>query len=163
MKGRIFAGLFLCSLFFVVGGDAQNWEAAEEPVWTLEFIHLLPGNNGLAMGYLDDHWMRVRAEGKKEGAVLDYHRISNVTLVTPGHKWGDPGSLVLMTEYKNMDAFVQSEKLFASIQERLPKSTPGVFKPTKPDNLYETVDSRVFLDEPEEPDTGAGFKLLTRQ
>lgn len=160
MKVRILVGLFLCSLFFVVGGDAQNWDAAERPVWTLEFIQLLPGNNGLAMGYLDDHWMRVRAEAKKEGAVLDYHCIANATLVTPGHKMDHPNSVVLMTEYKNMDAFMQSEKLFASIQERLPKSTPGIFKPTKPDDLYETVDLRVFVEEPE---TTGGFKLIAKQ
>ena len=160
MKIRIFAGLFLCSLFFAVGGDAQDRDAAERPVWTLEFIQLLPGNNGLAMGYLDDHWMRVRAEAKKEGAVLDYHRIANATLVTPGHKTDHPNSVVLMTQYKNLRAFGQSEKLFASIQERLPKSTPGIFKPTKPDDLYETVDTRVFV---EEPDTTGGFKLIAKQ
>ena len=163
MRGRIVSGLFLCSLFLVVGGNAQNRDGADKPVWTLEFIQLLPGNNGLAMGYLDDHWMRVRAEAKKEGAVLDYHRIATATLVTPGHKNGrneNPNSVVLMTEYKNMDAFMQSEKLFASIQERLPRSTPGVFQPTKPDGLYETVDLRVFVEEPE---TSGGFKLIAKQ
>ena len=165
MKGRIFAGLFLCflcflcSLFFVVGGDAQT-DKTEKPVWTLEFIHVRSENFGPAMGYLDDHWMRVRAEAKKEGAVLDYHRIQNAVLVTPGRKVGDPSSIVLLTEYKNMDAFMQSEKLFESIRERLPKSTPGVFKPAKPDDLYETVDSRLFVEEPE---TSGGFKLLTKQ
>ena len=160
MKGRILAGLFLCSLFFVVGGDAQNSNIPEKPVWTLEFIQLLPGNNGLAMGYLDDHWMRVRAEAKKEGAVLDYHRIVNATLLTPRRKMDHPNSVVLMTEFKNIDVFMQSEKLFASIEERLPKSTPGVFKPTKPDDLYETVDTRAFVEEPE---TSGGFKLIAKQ
>src|SRR5215472_6372716 len=125
MKRRIVAGLFLCSLFLVVGGDAQSRDAGEKPVWTLEFIHVQPEKSALAMGYLDDHWMRERAEAKKEGAVLEYHRIQNATLVTPGHSVGDPNSLVLMTEYKNMAAFMHSEKLFASIRERLPKSTPG--------------------------------------
>ena len=162
MRARIFASLFLCSLFFVVGGDAQSPNIPEKPVWTLEFIQLLPGNNGLAMGYLDDHWMRVRAEAKKEGAVLDYHRIlSGVPpMLKPRYKTDHPGSIVLMTEYKNFDAFMQSEKLFASIEERLPKSTPGAFKPTTPDDLYETVDIRVFW---EEPDTSAGFKLIAKR
>lgn len=32
MKGRIFAGLFLCSLFFVVGGDAKSPDTREKPV-----------------------------------------------------------------------------------------------------------------------------------
>lgn len=161
MKARIFAGLFLCSLFFVVGGDAQT-DKTEKPVWTLEFIQVQPGKAGLAMGYLDDHWMRVRAEAKKLGVVLDYHRIQGGTVEIDGHKTGHPGSLVLMTVYKNFDAFMQSEKLFASIQERLPKSTPGIFKPTKPDDLYETVDSRIFVEEPD-TDTSTGFKLIAKQ
>jgi hypothetical protein len=107
-----------------------------------------------------NHWMRERAEARKEGAVLDYHRIQNTVLVTPGRKVGDPNSMVLITEYKNMAAFLQSEKLFASIRERLPKSTPGVFKPTKPDDPYETVDSQVFVEEPE---TSGGFKLVAKR
>lgn len=32
MKGRIFAGLFLCSLFFVVGGDAKSPDTREKPL-----------------------------------------------------------------------------------------------------------------------------------
>lgn len=160
MRGKIFAGLFLCSLFLVVGGDAQSRDAAEKPVWTLEFIRVQPEKSALAMGYLDDHWMRERAEAKKEGAVLDYHRIQNATIVTPGRKVGDPNSLVLMTEYKNMAAFMHSEKLFASIRERLPKSTPGVLKPISPENLYQTLETSVFVDE---PDTNAGFKLLAKR
>ena len=160
MKGRIVAGLFLCALFLAVGGDAQDRDAADKPVWTLEFIQVQSGKFGLALGYLDDHWLRERAEAKKEGAVLDYHRIQNAALVTPSRKVGDPSSMVLMTEYKDMAAFMQSEKLFASIRERLPKSTPGVFKPAKPDNLYKTVDSQVFVEEPE---TSGGFKLVAKR
>jgi hypothetical protein len=165
MKGRIFAGLFLCSLFIAVGGDAQNREAMEKqdkPVWTLEFIRVMPEKLGGAMVYLDDNWMRVRAEAKKQGAVLDYHRIGNAALVTPRHKVSDPHSLVLMTEYKNLAAFQESEKLFDSIRERLPKSTPGVLKPQglKPEDVYEVVDSQVYFEEPE---VKGGFKLLARR
>src|ERR671925_2173515 len=146
MKGTLFAGLLLCTLF-LSGGAAQSQDKPDKPVWTLEFIHVKSANFGLAMGYLDDHWMRVRAEAKRQGAVLDYHCIQNAVLEISGRKAGDPSSVVLMTEYKNFDAFLQSEKLLASIRERLPKSTPGVFMPEKPDDLYETVDSRVFLEE----------------
>src|SRR5215469_9337719 len=162
MKGRILAGLFLCSLFIVVGGDAQNRYALDkpdQPVWTLEFIRVTREG---AMAYLDDNWMRVRAEAKKEGAVLDYHRIQNAALEIDGHKVGDPHSFVLMTEYKNLDAFMQSKKLFASIRERLPKTDPGVLKPQglKPEDVYEIVDSQVFLEEPE---VSGGFKLLAQK
>jgi hypothetical protein len=161
MHGRISTGLFLCSLFMLtVGGDAQNHDALDKPVWTLEFIRVTRGEG--AMAYLDDNWMRVRAEAKKEGAVLDYHRIQNMVIMTPGHKVGDPRSMVLMTEYKNLAAFEKSEKLFASIREHLPKSTPGVLKPygMKPEDVYEMVDSQVFIEEPE---VSGGFKLLAKK
>jgi hypothetical protein len=158
MKGRVFAGLFLCSIFLAGGGDAQNRDALDKPVWTMEFIRVTREG---AMAYLDDNWMRVRAEAKKEGAVLDYHRIQNAVIELNGHKVGDPHSFVLMTEFKNMDAFMKSEKLFSSIRERFPKSTPGVLKPqgTKPEDVYEIVDSQLFLEEPE---VSGGFKLIAK-
>ena len=101
------------------------------------------------------------AEAKKEGAVLDYHRIQNTVIEMYGHKVGDPHSFLLMTEFKNMDAFMKSEKIFASIRERLPKSTPGVLKPQglKPEDVYEIVDSQVFIEEPE---VSGGFKLVAK-
>src|SRR6266403_3434763 len=160
MKGRIFAGLFLCSLFFVVGGDAQT-DKAEKPVWTLEFIRVRPENLGPAMGYLDDHWMRVRAEAKRQGAVLDYHRIQNAVLMTPGHKVGEAGSIVLLTEYKSLDAFKESQKFFASMREPTRRfQTGGVIRPWALEDLFETLSTQVFV---EEPDTSSGFKLLTKQ
>ena len=70
-------------------------------------------------------------------------------------------TIVLMTEYKNPAAFFGRENLFASILERLPSSTPGVFSAAQGMDLHETVDSRVFLEEPN--DAGIGFKLLSRQ
>src|SRR5262252_7298311 len=107
MKERTFAALLGCLLFLAVGGDAQNKDAVDKPVWTLEFIRVTGSG---AMAYLDDNWMRVRAEAKKEGAVLDYHRMQNAVILTPRHKYGDPSTLVLMTEYKNLAAFEESEK-----------------------------------------------------
>jgi hypothetical protein len=77
MQRRMFAGLFLVSLFIVSDGGAQQFPSDERPVWTLEFIKVKSENFGPAMGYLDDHWMRIRAEAKRQGAVLDYHRIQN--------------------------------------------------------------------------------------
>jgi hypothetical protein len=160
MKGRIFAGLFLCSLFFVVGGDAQSPDNSEKAVWTMESIKVKPENFGPAMGYLDDHWMRVRAEAKRQGAVLDYHLIQNVVLVTPGHKVGDPSSIVLLTEYKNVDAFMECQKLFDSMRERPRFQTGGVIKPWAPEDLFEMLNTQVFV---EESDTSTGLKLLTKR
>ncbi len=60
-----FASLILCALCFIVRGDAQGPDIAEKPVWTLEFIEVTPSNMGLTLGYLDDHWMRVREEAKR--------------------------------------------------------------------------------------------------
>jgi hypothetical protein len=161
MKGRIFAGLFLCSLFFVVGGDAQT-DRTEKPVWTLEFIKVKSENFGPAMGYLDDHWMRVRAEAKRQGAVLDYHRIQNAVLEIPGHRVGDSSSIVLLTEYKNLDAFMESQQLFDSMRKgpRPRWQTGGVIKQWVVEDLFETLNTQVFV---EEPGTSSGFKLLTKQ
>ncbi len=105
--------------------------------------------------------MRVRAEAKRQGAVLDYHRIQNAVLEIPGHKVGDPSSIVLLTEYKNLDAFMESQRLlFDSMRERPRWQTGGVIKPWAVEDLFETLNTQVFL---EEPDTGTGFKLLTKQ
>lgn len=157
MQGRMLAGLFLCSLFIVVGGDAQGPAVTERPVWTMEFIKVNPENSGLALGYLDDHWMRIREEAKRQGEVLNYHRIQETALLTPGVSAGDPNTIVLLTEYKNMAAFLGREKLFSSIRERLPVSTPGVLKQRQGD-LFEPVGVRVFTEVPDE--RGTGDKLL---
>lgn len=86
MHGRTFAALFLCSLFIAVAGDAQNPDTKEKPVWTLEFIKVGPEQYALALGQLDDQWMRIREEAKREGAVVSYERISNAGLRTPGRE-----------------------------------------------------------------------------
>jgi len=161
MQLRKLASLLLCALCFIVQGDAQSPDMAEKPVWTLEFIEVRPNNMGLTLGYLDDHWMRVREEAKRQGAVLSYHRIQETVQIAPGSKTGDPNSMVLLTEYKNLAAFSGREKLFAAIREHLPSSTPGVV-PIKREGLFETVDTRVFLEQPAEAN-GTQFKLLARQ
>ena len=163
MKGRMLVGLFLCSLFFVVGGDAQSPDIpfsgymradGEKPIWALEFIRVQPENFALAMQYLDNHWMRVRAEAKRQGAVLDYHLISNGGIVTPGHKVWDQDSIVMLTKYKNMDAFMESQR-FA-----LMPGPYGFMVGPSPEVLFATLNTQVFV---EEPDTSTGFKLLTKQ
>jgi hypothetical protein len=117
-----------------------------------------PGKMALALGYLDDHWMRVREEAKRQGVVLNYHRVSEVRLEIDGSKTGDPNSIVLLTEYKNLNAFSGREVVFASILRHLPSATPGLV-PLRPEELYKTVDTRVFMEQPANPDT-AQFKLI---
>ena len=159
MKGRILAGLCLFSLFIVVGGDAQSPNIPEKPVWALEFIKVRPENFALTMQYLDDHWMRVRAEAKRQGAVLDYHLISNAGIVTPGHKVWDQDSIVLLTKYKNMDAFTESQHGSRPSANGY-RGFSSSLEPFSREDLFETLNTQVFVEEPE---TSTGFKLLTKQ
>lgn len=159
MKGRVLAGLFLCSLFFVVGGDAQSPNTPEKPVWTLEFIKVRPENVALAMQYLNDHWMRVRAAAKRRGAVLGYHLISNAAVATPGHKVSGEDSIVLITKYKNMGAYL--ENMSAPGHPATNKFIiQGFGSFQSAEDLFETLNTQVFI---EEPDTSTGFKLLTKR
>lgn len=168
MRVLKFASLLLCSLSFMTKGDAQSRDPAEKPVWAMEFLEVHPGKKALALGYLDDHWMRVREEAKRQGVVLSYRRFSelqlereDVTGATPSSKTGDPNSIVLLTEYKNLAAFSGREVVFASILRHLPSATPGVV-PLRPEELYETVETRVFMEQPANPDT-AQFKLIGKK
>ena len=159
MKARIVIGFFLCCLFLVVGGDAKSPSLTEKSVWTLEFIKVRPENVGLTMGYLDDHWIPLRAEAKLRGDVLAYHRIQNAMLTTPGHQVGDPSSIVLLTKYKNMDAYLESRS-----REHLAANTrgfvvQGVIRQGAED-LFEMMNTQVFE---EEPDASTGLKLLTKE
>ena len=161
MRVLTFASLLLCSLCFMAKGDTQSPEPAERPVWAMEFIEVQPGKMALALGYLDDHWMRVRQEARRQGVVLSYHRVSEVQLAAPGSTAGSPNSIVLLTEYKNLSAFSGREVVFASILRHLPNATPGLV-PLRPEELYKTVETRVFMEQPANPDT-AQFKLITEK
>lgn len=119
-----------------------------------------PTKLGLTLGYLDDQWMRVREEAERKGEVLSYHRIQGAVLETPGVKAGDPNTLMLMTEYKNLAAFSGREKLFASIREHLPSDKRGVLRPQRED-LYETIGTSMFIEVPDDRTTG--LKLLAKQ
>ena len=141
MRGRIFAGLFLCSLFFAVGGDAQSPSIPEKPVWTLELIKVQRDNLAPAMQYLKDHWMTERAEAKRQGAVLGYHLMLNTGMLED--------SIVLLTKYKNMDAYLENTR---AVREHR--------NPQYRSLSLETLNTQVFV---EEPDTGTGLKLLTEQ
>jgi len=140
MQGRIFAGLFLVSLLAVGGDVAQSPSHSEKPVWTMEFINVKPGMFGLTLGYLDDNWMRVREEGKHQGAILNYLRIAE-----QGGSQSD-GIVVLLTEFKNQATYDEREKLFESIWAQLPNKTSGVLRPHKQEDLYGTIGTRVFQD-----------------
>jgi hypothetical protein len=115
---------------------------------------------GLALGYLDDQWMRIREEAKRQGEVPSYHGIQESELVAPGAKAGDSNTVVLPSEYKNLAAFSGRDKLFASIREHLPNGTPGVLRQQQED-LYEPVGTRMFTEVPDDGRTG--LKLLAKQ
>jgi hypothetical protein len=140
----MFAGLFLLSLFIVSGGGAQQFPAdREKPVWTMEFIKVKPEMFGSTLGYLDDNWMRVREEAKRQGAVVSYYRIAE-----DGSGDSDR-SIVLLTEFKNSAVYGAREGLFASIRnqrKQLPNNTPGIVRHRRLEDLYEAMSTRVFQD-----------------
>jgi hypothetical protein len=129
-------------------------EYAAVPVWTMEVLDVKPGMFGAALGQLDDSWMRVRAEAKRQGAVLNYSRIA-------GQSGEDANrSIVLLTEFKDEAARRNSEKLFAAIAARLPNNTSAVIRPTPQAELYESKSVRVFQDYSDRDD--ARVRLLSK-
>lgn len=148
MKGRILAGICLCCLFFVVGGDAQSPNIPEKPVWTLELIKVQRDNLAPAMQYLKDHWMTERAEAKRQGAVLGYHLMLNTGMLE--------NSIVLLTKYKNMGAYLENTR--AAREHR--NAQRFVINGLSAEDFFETLNTQVFV---EEPDTSTGLKLLTEQ
>jgi hypothetical protein len=174
MRIRVLTILFICSLFVAVGGDAQSPKATEKPVWTLEFFKVRLENFGTALGDLDDHYMTVLREAQREGAVVSYHRIADSSL-RPALNEDDPRcmpqkfisgvvrncprTIIIVTEYKDAATFTDHFRLFASIMERLPSATPGVMRQSQKD-LYELVDSRVFM---EVPYGDTEWRLLAKQ
>ena len=152
MRGHVFAGIVLFSLFTAGRGVAQSPSPSEKHVWTMEVIKVKPGMFGLALGYLDDDWMRVREEAKHRGAVLSYHRIAE-----QGGPQSD-GNIVLLTEYKSQATYDAHEKLFDSIRKQLPRDTSGVLRPQKQEDIYDIVSTRVFQDYSDA--TNARLRLL---
>ena len=69
--------------------------------------------------------------------------------------------LLLLTEYKNNEAFLGSEKLFPSIEQHFRSETPGVLPAARQEDLFEGVDTRVYVDIPAE--AGQHLKLLAKQ
>ena len=96
--------------------------------------------------------MRVREEAKREGAVLSYARLGEQDGQDSGR------NIVLITEFKNQEAYLLRDSLFAAIRRRFPKSTPGLLRPEK-EVLYESVSAKTFLDYPE---TANAPRLLSK-
>jgi hypothetical protein len=155
MQKRIFAILLLVSLLIVAGKGAQSPASREKPVWTMESIKVKPGMFGFTLGYLDDHWMRVREEAKRQGSVLSYHRI-----VEQDSRESER-NIVLLTEYKNQAAYDDSrERLLAGKPSRNNFVTAGVVRLAQPEDLYEAINTRVFQDNSETDDPR--FRLLSK-
>ena len=120
----------------------------------MEILKIRPEMFGSTLGYLDDNWMRVRAEAKRQGAVLNYNRIADLD-GRESHR-----SIVLLTEFKNLATYHASEKLFASIAAQLPNNKSAIMRPHKQADLYETMSTRVFQDYSDMDD--ARFRLLSK-
>src|SRR5580765_1390279 len=142
MDRRIFASLLFVSLLSVTVGVAQSTSGSQKPVWTMESMKVKPGMFGITLGYLDDNWMRVSEEAKRQGAVLSYQRIAE-----EGSQESDR-EIVLLTEYKNQAAYDAREKLFSSIRKDLPNNKFVVGFPRVPQrqDLYDVMNTRVFQD-----------------
>ena len=154
MSRRIFPSLILASLLIVTVGGAQSSSESEKPVWTMESMKVKPGMFGITLGYLDDNWIRVREEAKRQGAVLSYHRIAE-----QGSRESDR-NIVLLTEYKNQATCDARETLFSSIRKQLPNNTSGLLRPPQQEDLYEILSTRVFQDY--SYIDKAGFLLLSK-
>jgi hypothetical protein len=153
MRTGILAGLLFIYLLTVSSAAPQFPSDRDKPVWTMEILKLKPEMFGSTLGYLDDNWMRVRAEAKRQGAVLSFNRIADQDGLD-GHR-----SIVLLTEFKNATTYSRSEKLFASIAAQLPDNTSAVMRPHKQADLYESVSTRVFQDY---SDMGERLRLLSK-
>ena len=154
-RSYLYAGFAVLPLLVVMAGVAQSQIGGDKPVWTMEVIQAKPGKFGPTLGYLDENWVRVREEAKREGAVVDYHRIAEET----GSK-GD-GTIVLLTEFKNQAAYDRSDKLFASILKNLQRNPSGVVLLYQHEDLYDRVSMRIFEDYSEA--YSARFRLLAKQ
>jgi hypothetical protein len=168
-----FLGMALFSLVMALGVNAQQIQLyegppdvpsiADKPVWALEFVKVKPGTFGPTMVYLDDNWMRVRAEAKRQGAVLTYNRVADERriLIPAEESSNNDWDILLMTEYKNQAAYDGREKLFASILKRLPDNTAGIIQRYKKEDLFQSVKTRVLQDFSE--NGYPQLRLLTRK
>ena len=156
MDRRIFPSLILASLLIVTVGGAQSSSESEKPVWTMESMKVKPGMFGITLGYLDDNWIRVREEAKRQGAVLSYRRIAE-----KGSQEGDR-EIVLLTEYKNQASYDAREKLFSSIRKESPNNTfvLGFTRLPQRQDLYDIMNTRVFQDYSDID--SARFRLLSK-
>jgi len=138
MRRTMLAPFVLISLL-IVGKAAQLPLDADKPIWTMEVLKVRPGMFGPALGYLDNNWMPVRAEAKRQGTVLTYFRIADQNSRETDQ------NILLLTEFKNSAAYSAREKLFSSIRKLLPDNTSAVI-PLQQSELYETVTTRIFQD-----------------
>jgi hypothetical protein len=154
MMRRAFCLVVIASLAIAAGIRGQSSDENNKSVWTMEFLKVKPGKFGMTMGYLDDNWMRVREEAKRQGAVLGYSRISEKDTRESER------NIVLLTEYKNLAAYAGRDGLFEKIRKDLP-NTPAIMRNAQPEELYVTGGTRVFEDYSEGGDPR--MKLLAQQ
>jgi len=159
-----FVASVLFSLLIALGLNAQQFQDAplapplntDKAVWALEFVKVKPSMFAATMGYLDDNWVRLRAEAKRQGAVLNYNRVAGGE-ESSNSDW----DILLMTEYKNQAAYDGREKLFDSILKHLPNNTSEVIQGYKREELFQSVNTRVLQDFSE--NGYPQLRLLTRE
>jgi hypothetical protein len=150
------AGVVLFPILMALGLNAQQFQSdppaspsnTDKPVWALEFVKVKPGMFVATMGYLDDNWLRLRAEAKRHGEVLTYNRVAaeSPALFPANGPSNNDWDILLMTEYKNRAAYDGREKLFDGILNRLPNKTSEVIKGYKKEELFQSVKTRILQD-----------------
>jgi hypothetical protein len=138
-----FSGLALVCLLMIPGGGAQKLSEIDKPTWEMESLKVKPGMFGFTLGYLDDNWMRLRKEAKRQGDVLSYHRF------VEQNGSGPEPNIILLTEYKDSSTYIMRGTLFAEIAKRLPKPSRDVMRPSQARDLFENLGAIVFVDYPE--------------
>ncbi|MGB7433853.1 MAG: hypothetical protein WBR26_20750 [Candidatus Acidiferrum sp.] len=145
----------LCSILLVATGLAQIPKASDKPVWTIEYLKVVPGKFDPTLSYLDDNWVRTREKAKSQGAVLSYYRIAEA-----GSSEADR-TIVLLTEYKDQAAYDGREELFASILKGLLGDDSVAVLREKHEHFYQTISTGVFQDYSDR--SSPQFKLLAQK
>jgi hypothetical protein len=91
--------LFLCALFLVPVSCIGQDQWREGPVWDVTYVRTKPDQRDAYLTSLKQNTVPILQEEKKEGLILDYKILNNLTQQDP-HDW----DLAIAVRYKNFAA-----------------------------------------------------------